>query len=86
MTRPLDATDAAIEVLGDLVSMAGGRGDAELDVLKDALSDLDMFRGALEQIGAFDASQGSPIAPRENPTTTAMRRIAHTVLERSTCF
>lgn len=34
------------------------------------------YREALEAILTFDAFQGGPIAPRENPTTQAMRNIA----------
>lgn len=37
---------------------------------------------ALVEIEHYDAYQGGPIAPRENPTTTNMRRIAREALER----
>lgn len=37
---------------------------------------VDMLLDALEAIRDYDAFQGGPIALRENPTTTAMRRIA----------
>lgn len=35
---------------------------------------------ALEAIRDFDAFQGGPIAPRETPTSTAMRDIARSAL------
>jgi hypothetical protein len=38
------------------------------------------FGEALREIRDYDAFQGGPIAPRENPTTTAMRRIAEEAL------
>ena len=37
---------------------------------------LERYERALEAIRTYDAFQGGPIAPRENPTTAAMRRIA----------
>lgn len=37
---------------------------------------------ALAQIAEFDAFQGGPIAPRENPTSLGMRRIAREALGR----
>jgi hypothetical protein len=40
----------------------------------------DKYADALHTIRSYDEFQGSPIAPRENPTTTALRRIASEAL------
>lgn len=46
---PIDrvSVDQAIEELGSLVSSAGGRGDAALDVFKDVASEVERLREAI---------------------------------------
>jgi len=44
-------------------------------------ADYRTLEAALVAIRDFDAFQGMPVAPRENPTTSGMRRLAREALE-----
>jgi hypothetical protein len=50
--------------------------DPKGDSLKSVEELVIELHSALKQIRDYDAFQGGPIAPRDNPTTAAMRRIA----------
>lgn len=57
---------------------SGFANDPAWEVLElvPAGSSYDRFRAALTAIARFDAFGGGPVAPRETPTSKAMREIA----------
>jgi hypothetical protein len=73
--KPEDSPYALAQILRAVIGPSVAR---EFERLR---ADRDRFGEALEMIRDFDAYQGMPIAPVENPTTKAMRRIAKEALD-----